>query len=133
MTKQEAELFVKSLVKLRRLVTDEVSLQVSNLYPSWKAGVSYFIDDRVLYNGILYKVIIPHDSQESWTPDVSPSLFAKVLTSDADVILEWEQPESTNAYMINDKVYYNGKIYVSTIDHNIWSPEAYPAGWNIVE
>ena len=133
MTKQEAELFIKNFVKLRNFATDEESLQVSNLYPSWKAGNSYSIGDRVLYNDILYKVIIAHNSQEDWIPEVSPSLFTKVLIPNPDVIPEWEQPESTNGYMIGDKVIYNGKTYVSVIDNNIWSPEAYPAGWNIIE
>jgi hypothetical protein len=35
--------------------------------------------------------------------------------------------------MIGDKVKYEGVIYVSLIDNNIWSPVAYPAGWQIVE
>ena len=24
---------------------------------------------------------------------------------------------------------YNGKLYKSTIDANVWAPDAYPAGW----
>ena len=31
--------------------------------------------------------------------------------------------------MTGDKVKFNGKTYESLIDNNIWSPEAYPAGW----
>ena len=32
----------------------------------------------------------------------------------------------------NEEVTYNGKVYVSLIDNNVWSPEAYPAGWQEV-
>ena len=53
-----------------------------------------------------------------------------MLIPDAEVIPEWEQPDSTNAYMTGDKVSYKGETYVSVIDNNTWSPEAYPAGWN---
>lgn len=35
--------------------------------------------------------------------------------------------------MIGDKVKFNGKIYESVIDNNVWSPEAYPQGWKEVE
>ena len=129
MTRQEAREFVKSFVKLRNLATDEVSLQVPNLYPAWKTDVQYSVGERVLYDGILYKVLLSHFSQEDWTPINAPSLFAKVLIPDENVIPEWEQPDSTNPYMKGDKVLYNGKTYVSTIDGNIWSPESYPAGW----
>jgi len=48
------------------------------------------------------------------------------------VIPEWEQPDSTNAYQIGDKVMYEGVIYESVIANNIWSPAAYPAGWRVV-
>lgn len=52
---------------------------------------------------------------------------AKVLIADENVISEWEQPGSTNPYMTGNKVSYNGKIWVSTIDNNVWAPGAY--GW----
>lgn len=127
MTKQEAKLFIDAFVKLRNLATDEMSLQVPNLYPAWKVGVNYTVDDRVLYEEVLYKVLQTHTSQETWTPTDAPSLFAKVLIPDANVIPEWEQPDSTNAYMTGDKVMYNGKTYVSTVDNNVWAPDVY--GW----
>lgn len=123
MTREEAKLFIEAFVKLRELATDDMSLQVPNLYPTWKSEVEYKVNDRVLYNDTLYKVLQDHTSQETWTPTDTPSLFAKVLIPDDTVIPEWEQPDSTNAYMIGDKVTYNGKTYVSTVDNNVWSPE----------
>lgn len=128
MTREEAKAFINSLVKLRGLATDEMSLQVPNLYPTWKENVEYAVGDRILHNEILYKVITAHTSQADWTPDVAPSLFAKVLIPDVDVIPEWEQPGSTNAYMIGDKVKYDDKYWISTIDHNVWKPSEY--GWD---
>ncbi len=129
----EARELRAQFLKLREMATDEMSLQVPNLYPVWKKDVNYVVDERVLYNEILYKVLQAHTSQADWTPDVAPSLFAKVLIPDENVVTEWEQPDSTNPYMKGDKVRYGGIIYVSTIDNNIWSPDAYPAGWEIVE
>jgi hypothetical protein len=132
MTKKEAMLFIDAFVKLRGLATDDMALQVPNLYPVWKSEVNYEINDRVLYNNTLYKVLQSHTSQETWMPTDTPSLFAKVLIPDEDVIPEWEQPESTNPYMTGDKVMYDGKVWVSTIDNNVWSPSTY--GWQeIVE
>ena len=130
MTRQEAKAFIEAFVKLREMATDEMSLQVPNLYPAWRAEVNYAVNDRVLYNEVLYKVITALVSQETWTPDVAPSLFTKVLIPDVNVIPEWEQPESTNPYMKGDKVSFEGKVYVSIIDNNTWSPIAY--GWEEV-
>lgn len=132
MTRVKAKEFINSLLNLRTSATDEQATEAPAVYPAWKEDVAYSVDERVLYNDILYKVITEHTSQADWTPDVSASLFAKVLIPDENVIPEWEQPDSTNAYMTGDKVMYNGQVYVSIIDNNIWSPEAYPAGWEIV-
>lgn len=131
MTRQEAKLFIEALVKLRGLATDEMSLQVPNLYPTWKVETNYSVGDRVLYNDVLYKVITAHTSQKTWTPTDAPSLFAKVLIPDEDVIPEWKQPDSTNPYMAGDKVSHNGKTWVSTINNNVWEPGVY--GWDTVE
>ena len=81
----------------------------------------------MLYTDSLYKVITAHTSQETWTPTEAPSLFTKVLIPDENVIPEWEQPDSTNPYMIGDKVTHNGKTWVSIVNNNVWEPSVY--GW----
>lgn len=35
--------------------------------------------------------------------------------------------------MKGDKVRYEGKIYESLIDNNVWKPTDYPQGWKEVE
>lgn len=127
----EARELRAQFVKLREMATDEMSLQVPNLYPTWRAEVEYAMNDRVLYNDVLYRVLQAHTSQTDWTPDVSHSLFAKVLIPDENIIPEWEQPESTNPYMTGDKVMYDDKVWVSTIDNNVWTPGAF--GWEEVQ
>ena len=84
-------------------------------------------------NEWLDSVLQDHTSQASWEPGAAPSLFAKVLIPDPDVIPEWEQPDSTNAYKKGDKVRFEGKVYKSLIDNNVWSPSAYPAGWQQIK
>lgn len=122
--------------KLRPLIekaaislSDEDAIEAVNLFPNWTPGKQYEKDTRVNYEGILYRCLLSHTSQESWTPIAAPSLWAKVLIPDENVIPEWEQPDSTNPYMKGDKVMFDGEVYESAIDNNIWSPAAYPAGW----
>ena len=120
-----------ALTLFAETLSDAQALQVPMLFDDFDGnGVAYEVGKRVLYNDILYKVIQAHTSQADWTPVAAPSLFAKVINETMDgSIPEFEQPDSTNPYMKGDKVKFNGKVYESLIDNNVYSPEAYPAGW----
>ena len=105
--------------------TDEQALEVQALYPDWSVLPEEYnlkAGDRVNYLGVLYNVLQTHQKQSAWNPVDAPSLFAKVLNPDADIIPEWEQPDSTNGYMVGDKVKHNDVIYESLVDNNVWEP-----------
>lgn len=127
MNKKDIQNFVSNVIILRDSATDEQALQVPNLYPSWKDGVAYKTGTRLFFNGVLYKILQDHTSQSDWLPDITPSLYTKILIPDETVIPEWEQPSSTNPYASGDKVTHNGKTWVSDIDNNVWEPGVY--GW----
>lgn len=136
---EEVDAKEESLNKIGKIVAnqvtdDVVALSIQEFYDIWAVGVFYSVGRYITHKDILYKVLIEHTSQTDWTPDISPSLFAKVLIDPTgETIPEWVQPDSTNAYMIGDKVMYEGKVYESVINNNIWSPAAYPAGWKLIE
>ena len=135
-TKQQlkADDQLKCLKMFAETLSDEQALKVPLIFDEFEIGKGYEVGKRILYQDVLYKVITSHTSQETWTPDVAPSLFAKIINETHDgSIPEWVQPDSTNAYMKGDKVKYNGHIYESAIDRNVWSPEGYPAGWQLIE
>ena len=115
--------------KAALFLDDEDALEAVQLFPNWAAHTSYVAGDKVKYENILYKCLQGHTSQSDWMPPEAPGLWARVLIPDQNIIPEWEQPDSTNAYMAGDKVTYNGRTYESVIDNNIWSPSDYPAGW----
>ena len=130
MTREEA-------LKLRAVIEqsvanldDETALKGVTLFPAWESGKVYTVGERVKHNNTLYKVLQAHTSQGDWMPDVSPSLFAQVLIPDPEVIPEWVQPDSTNPSMKGDKVKHNNKVWISTIDNNVWEPGVY--GWDEV-
>lgn len=129
LTKEQALKYRELIEKISTNFTDEEALEVPMLFPRWNGnGQSYEVGNRVYYNGVLYKILQAHTSQETWTPTNSPSLFAEVLIPDPQVIPEWKQPDSTNPYMTGDKVTHNGKTWVCDIDNNVWEPGVY--GWS---
>lgn len=117
-------------LKLRKIIetasmslSDELALEAVELFPQWSPdGHHYEVDDRVRYYGILYKALVAHDSQFDWSPEYAHSLWARVLIPDPDVIPEWEKPDSTNAYMIGDRVRHYDRIWESLINNNVWEP-----------
>mgnify|MGYP001004627983 CR=1 FL=1 len=127
MTREE---FVTFLRSARLTADDQTALVGKELYPLWNEAAVYKKGDRVRYDGVLYRCLQDHTAQATWTPERAPSLWAKVLIPTPSVIPEWEQPESTNPYMKGDKVKYNGKTWVSSIDNNVWAPGVY--GWDEV-
>lgn len=120
----------EAMKKAGSFLTDVQALEVQIIYPVWASTGTYAVGDRARYNDILYRCLTAHTAQESWTPDVSPSLWAKVLTDPSGEILPWEQPDSTNPYSIGDKVTHNGKTWESLVDNNVWEPGFY--GWKEV-
>ena len=127
----EAANFRATVDALIQSMTDEEAIASQVLFPNWQSGKSYALNERVRYGGKLYKILQAHTSQDDWTPDVAVSLFACLLTDEeGGTIPEWVQPDSTNGYSTGDRVVYNGIIYTSLIDNNVWSPVDYPAGWN---
>lgn len=131
MTPQEKARSIRPIIEKAAVSLDDTdALNAVELFPAWVVDTEYAVDTRVRYGGLLYKCLQAHTSQESWTPTDSPSLWARVLIPDPEVIPEWIQPDSTNPYMIGDKVTHNSQTWVSTVDNNVWEPGVY--GWDPV-
>ena len=131
LTREEALKLRSIIEKAVQSLDDSDALEAVTLYEKWSGdSKEYKTNDRLQYNGVLYKVLQDHTSQPTWTPTDAPSLFAKVLIPDPTVIPEWEQPESTNPYQVGDKVTHNGKTWVCNTPDCVWEPGVY--GWDEV-
>lgn len=108
-------------------VDDVMALEVPKLFPVWDPAAIYEAGKRVRHEGVLYKCLQAHTAQEGWDPVSAPSLWAMVLIPDETEIPQWEQPDSTNAYQIGDKVSHNGSLWISVVADNVWEPGVY--GW----
>ena len=135
---QIAEQFRKALQMFAASLDDEKALEVATIYDSWQIGKAYAVGDLLTYGKIsvgdpqLYKVVLAHTSQVDWLPDIVPSLYVAVGLDDNGYPV-WSQPTGAHdAYNVGDVVNYNGTLYQSLADGNVYSPEAYPAGWKVL-
>lgn len=104
------------------------------MYPEYAVGVVYSKGDRFMWQDKFYKVIAsePFTSSDEWKPDISPSLYVEIPDPNVEYP-EFKQPINTEtAYMKGDKITYKNEKYVSKIDNNVYSPEAYPDAWDKV-
>ena len=94
----------------------------TELFSPWACPVAYKPGNIRERNGKLYKCLQDHTSQETWTPEDSPSLWVGI-SDPAEEWPEWSQPVgSTDAYAKGAKVSHNGKHWTSNVDANVWEP-----------
>lgn len=110
-------------------------MEVASVFPAYQVGKAYKTKDVFRYgeNAVgdaqLYQVLQDHTSASEWTPDTAASLYKKVgVTSEG--YPEWVQPlGASDAYNTGDIVSYNGVLYQSTMDGNVWAPGV--TGWEV--
>ena len=104
-----------------------------DMFEKWGTGVAYKAGHIRNYNGVLYKVVQDHTSQDDWLPPETSSLYEPISLT-AEGYPAWSRPSGAHdAYNTGDIVDYNGTLYKSLIDGNVYSPNEYPAGWEAVE
>ena len=134
---QMAEQFRKAVQLFVRSLTDEEAMEVATVYPKYEVGKAYKTDDIFSYgeNGVgdpqLYRVEQYHTSQADWIPSENRALYTPIgLTNEGYPI--WAKPTGGHdAYAKGDIVEFEGVLYKSLIDGNIWSPTEYPQGWEV--
>lgn len=137
---QAAEQLRRALQMYAATLTDEQAMEIASVYPRWEVGKAYSVGDIISYgeNSLgdpqLYKVVQAHTSQEDWIPGQGTDSLYDAFGLDESGYPIWSQPTGAHdAYNTGDIVNYNGTLYKSLIDGNVWAPDAYPQGWEKVE
>ena len=132
-----AEQTRKALQLFCQTLDDDKALEVATVFPAYAVGRAYAVGDMFSYgenstgDPQLYKVVQAHTSQEDWKPDATLALYTAIGLNPAGYPI-WSKPTGAHdAYSKGDIVSYNEKLYKSLIDGNTWSPEEYPAGWEL--
>lgn len=102
---------------------DEITAsEHANMFLNWQAGVNFELGTLLQDEGLLYRVLQSHTSQEGWLPKDTPALY-KVLGISDSGIPYWSQPISQDdAYMIGAEVIDEGKHWRNKVDYNVWKP-----------
>lgn len=105
----------------------------------WAVGEVYNGGEIIQHKGVLYEVIKYHLSQANGEPGTigGASLYKLTLNlklNEVEVISDFVKPTGAHdAYAKGDKVRFEGKIYVSKVDGNAYSPTEAPENWELIE
>ena len=93
--------------------------------------LNWTIGQAVRDEGQVWKLIQPYDSNiYKDHPNNLRAHWGLMHTKDPYKAKPYVEPLGTSGmYMKDECCTEGGKIYISTIDNNVWTPTAYPSGW----
>lgn len=135
-----AEQLRRALQLFTATLTEEKALEIASVYPSWAAQTYYKTGDIISHgtNPVgdpqLYKVAKDHMSQDIYPPGEGTESLYTAFGLDESGYPVWAQPSGAHdAYNTGDVVNYNGTLYESLVDGNVWAPDVYEAAWKKVQ
>ena len=129
--KYQSELVICRQTHTRTIYAPKETPALFSFYRENSDTLSWIENEQVLlgwfrmHNEIQYECIKSHMTLIGWEPNIANTLWVKVNVG----CNPWVQPGSQNPYNIGDCVTFNGSTYISLINNNVWSPTAYPQGW----
>lgn len=100
--------------------------EYAQYFSSWKEESAYYAGEKILYNGDIYEILEDHISSQETRPNHNKK-YRKF-----SVATDWSQPDISGGYKKGDRI-YNSEEDESLKEKNLWSPDDYPAGWQLVE
>lgn len=99
-------------------------------YSGWKAN------SPVADEGQVWLLLQPHNAaNHEGRPSTLRALWGLAHTKNPDKAKPFVEPYGTSGMYMKDEcvLWTDGKVYKSVNDNNVYTPEAYPAGWEEVD
>lgn len=133
MTRKEAELFIESFSKLRNIATDSQASASVFVFPTLKEN-SFLISagTRINWNGTIKRAAVDLWDTAENNPDNAPALWEDINYREGYRIIP-SVITAGLAFAQGECGWWNGVLYRSKIAANTYTPDQYPAGWEVVE
>ena len=131
---EKARLQRKNILLSSESLDDKVASTTPELFGKLNEnGELVKVGTRINWRGVLKRAAVDLCDTKENNPDNAPSLWEDILYKDGIRII----PETITvgtAFMKDELGWYEDTLlYKSLIDNNVWTPTAYPAGWELVE
>lgn len=112
---------------------DQTASTSADLFPKLKEnGELVKAGTRINWKGVLKRAAVDLWDTAENNPDNAPTLWEDIAYREGIRII----PETITAglaFAKDELGWWGDVLYRSLIDSNVWTPTAYPAGWEIVE
>lgn len=111
---------------------DKIASTVAMLFPNFIPDGSLVpAGTRINWNGIVKKAAVDLWATEDNDPDHAPTLWADLDYRDGYRIIP-ETITVTTAFAKDECGWWDGVLYRSLVDANVYTPSAYPDNWEVV-
>ena len=131
--------YIEHARKLRPLIEqasaslpDKEASESAELFPRLKEDSSLVkAGTRINWNGVVKRAAVDIWDTTQNNPDNSPSLWEDISYKDGYRIIPETLTVGT-AFAKDECGWWKDELYRSLIDANVYTPEQYPAGWQLV-
>ena len=130
-TKEEAVAFRRQIEKAAIHLDDKAASESPDFYEHMKYdGKAISAGTRINFEGVLYKAAVTLWDTEENNPHFAPSLWEKINYHNGVRGIP-EVITVTTAFAKDELGFWeaDGKTYKSLINANVYTPAAYPQGW----
>ena len=130
--KQEAQTIRGYIETAADGLDDAAASQMALLFPGLKGDGSLVKSGtRINWNGVVKRAAVDLWDTETNNPDNAPTLWEDLAYIDGIRIIP-EVITVGTAFSKGEQGWWNGALYESQADNNVWTPDAYPAYWEEV-
>lgn len=130
--KQEAQTIRGFIETAADGLDDATASQMALLFPGLKGDGSLVMSGtRINWNGVVKRAAVDLWDTETNDPDNAPALWEDLAYIDGIRIIP-DVITAGTAFSKGEQGCWNGALYESQADNNVWTPDAYPAYWEEV-
>lgn len=117
----------------RETVDDKTASIMPQLYEKLKEdGALIKSGTRINWNNTLKRATIDLWDRQEYNPENAPTLWEDIMYK-AGIRIIPEVITAGTAFTKDERGWWNDSLYKSLVDANVWTPDAYADGWELVE
>lgn len=125
----EAEALRADAKAAPQALADDIASFVPSMFPTLEGkGALVKVGTKINWNGALKRAAVDLWDIEANNPVNAPALWEDVAYIKGVRVIP-DVISVAAAFSKGEQGYWKGEIYTSLIDANVWTPEAYAAGW----